>query len=146
MEQFWMWLILGFLLVAAELVSGAFIILFFGIGGILTAVLAAVGVHELPIQVTFFAVVSTGMLFLFRRRFVKTPSDEEKQKALSPDIGIRVTLSEGLPAHGEGTIAYQGTHWTAVNLGSDELERGASVQIERTEGIKIFVRRAPPLA
>lgn len=145
MEQFWIWLCLGIALICAELISGTFVILFFGIGGILTSVLPWVGVNHIAIQVAFFALSSTLLLLVFRKRFIKKPTKLEKEKALSADIGTSFTLSESLPGKGESLVAYQGTHWTAVNTGAMTLEKGTLVVIERTEGIKLFVRRASPM-
>lgn len=141
MELFWIWLILGFGLIAAELLSGTFVILFFGIGAILTSALAFFNFGNSAVQITFFAVVSTLSLLLFRKRFIKTQTPQEIQKSLSADIDNTVILSDPIPGFGEAMIAYQGTHWTAVNLEPLQIDAGTRVKIERTEGIKIFVRK-----
>ncbi|MBX3017134.1 MAG: NfeD family protein [Bdellovibrionaceae bacterium] len=142
MEQFWIWLILGLALIGAELLSGAFVILFFGVGALITAVTVIVTIIPLALQILIFGVSSLALLMIFRKRFIKTVSEEEKKRSLSADVDTQLILSESLAPGAEAMVAYQGTHWTAVNLENEELKQGTRVRIERTEGIKIFVRRA----
>lgn len=142
MEHFLLWLILGLVLLAAELLSGAFVLIFFGIGGLVTALLAFVFLMAWPVQIIIFAVFSTLLLLAFRKRFLKPSTPEERQRALSPDIDSTVVLSNHVSAGGETSISYQGSPWTAVNLENFDLEAGETVRIERTEGIKLFIRRA----
>lgn len=143
MELFWIWLILGLGLLGAELLSGTFVILFFGIGALITSLLVHFTDAPLALQILVFAVASLALLMIFRKRFIKTVSEDEKLRSLSTDVGTTLVLSETLPPRGEAMVAYQGTHWTAVNLENEELKQNTRVRIERTEGIKIFVRRAP---
>ena len=117
-------------------------ILFFGIGALITAAVSFAGLGNLAVELAVFALTSLALLFLFRKKLVKRSSPEDKARQLSPDMGTRFTLSEAIPARGEALVAYQGTHWTAVNRGDEELPRGANVIIEKTEGIKIFVRKS----
>lgn len=142
MELFWIWLILGLALIGAELLSGTFVILFFGIGALITSLLAFFAVVPLALQILVFGLTSLVLLLIFRKRFIKTVSEDEKKRSLSADVDTQLILSETLPPRGEAMIAYQGTHWSAVNLEENELKQGTRVRIERTEGIKIFVRRA----
>ncbi len=142
MELFWIWLILGFALLAAELLSGTFVILFFGIGALLTSAVAIFSPAPLALQILIFSLVSLALLLIFRRRFIVPVTDAEKKSLLSADVDTQIILSEALAAKGETMVAYQGTHWTAVNLEDTELKQGTRVRIERTEGIKLFVRRA----
>lgn len=142
MDIFWIWLIIGLALLGAELLSGAFVILFFGIGALATSMLALSVDVPIAMQILVFGLTSLVLLMVFRKRFIKTVTEDEKKRSLSADIDTELILSETLPPRGETMIAYQGTHWTAVNLEEVELKQGTRIRIERTEGIKIFVRRA----
>lgn len=141
MEQTWIWLVVGLTLCAAELLTGTFVILFFGIGALITAAACFAGIQATAPLLAIFAMSSLALLFLFRKKLNRGFSPEEKAKSLSPDMGVKVVLSDIIPAHGESLIEYQGTHWTAVNSGPEDLPKGATVLIEKTEGIKIFVRK-----
>jgi len=141
MNETWIWLIIGLVLCAAELLTGNFVIIFFGLGALLTAAAAFLGVTHTAVLVAIFALSSLLMLMLFRRKILVKPSEQEKRKSLSPDVDVTFSLSDSIPAHDERLVAYQGTHWTAVNSSDEELAKGTTVRIERTEGIKIFVRK-----
>ncbi len=140
LESFWVWLIIGFLFLASELLSGAFVLVFFGIAALATSILAGFGINNPAILVSFFAVISLVNLLLFRKRLLKTKG-LVSTKAFSADAGKTLILSNNLPGAGEGVISYQGTPWTTVNMDSLSLEKGTLVRIVKTEGIKLYVQR-----
>ncbi len=141
MTQLYVWLILGGLLLGAEMASGAFFLMFFGIGALLTALLPFLGFQDLGVQIGFFAIVSTALLLIFRktalRNFQKTGSSKE-----GDDVGQELSIDSDLPANGDGTITYQGAPWSARNLTEIPLTKGSRVRIEKIEGVKLFVRKA----
>ncbi len=107
MELFWIWLILGFALLAAELLSGTFVILFFGIGALLTSAVAIFTPAPLALQILIFSLASLALMLIFRRRFITPVTAAEKKSLLSADVDTQITLSETLPAQGEAMISYQ---------------------------------------
>lgn len=140
-DSFWVWLIIGFLFLASELLSGAFVLVFFGIAGLATSVLAFLGVSHPAILVCFFAVISLINLLFFRKRLIEKRGGSTGPVPPSVDSGNSIILSDRLPAQGEGVISYQGSPWTAINLGAEPLEKGTFVRIVKTEGIKLYVQR-----
>ena len=140
LESFWVWLIIGFLFLASELLSGAFVLVFFGVAALATSVLAIFGVQNVALLVVFFALLSVVNLLVFRKRLLKAKKLAQGNP-LQVDVGNTVILSDNLPARGEGKINYQGVPWSAVNLESTELGKGTVVKIVKTEGIKLYVQR-----
>lgn len=133
----WFWLIVGLLLLASEILSGAFVLVFFGLAGLSTAALAGAGVNDPALLLTFFSATSLATLFLFRKKILAGRKGPEPKHA---DVGNSIVLSDRLPAGAEGTILYQGAPWTAVNLEEQDLEKGSHAKIVKTEGVKLFVK------
>lgn len=134
----WVWLTIGCALLAAELVTGTFIIVFFGFGAILTAIAALIGLSNLSFQITFFAVMSLIFLFAFRKKFLKH-REGKSTSLMSSDVHKTLSLSEDIPAGGQATVNYQGSPWTAVNVSSEALTKGSLAKIVKVDGIKLFV-------
>lgn len=139
-DSFWVWLIIGLLFLGSELLSGAFVLVFFGMAAIATSFLTLFGINHPAILIVFFAVTSLINLLVFRKRLLKSKGGDS-DKAFSADAGKSILLSDRLPAGGEGTISYQGSPWSAINLESVPLEKGTYVRIVKTEGIKLYVQR-----
>ncbi len=140
MDASWIWLTIGLALLGVELLSGTFIFLFFGIGGVVTALFAISGVNNPQVQVIIFSVVSLVTLFLFRKRFLKKTESVSEDK-LATDVHKTLVLSQAIPAGAQGTVEYQGTYWTVVNISGLDLEQGTLAQIVRVEGIKLFITK-----
>lgn len=140
MNQIYVWLILGGLLLGAEIASGAFFLMFFGLGALLTALLPFFGFVDLGVQIGFFAVTSTALVLIFRRTALRNFQKSGVKEA--DDIGRELELDTDLAAGGDGTVTYQGVPWSARNLSDFPLPRGSRVRIEKIEGVKLFLRKA----
>jgi len=78
-NYFWIvWLILGALLITAEIFSTGFVLLWFGIGALAAALANLAGVTSLPLQFLIFAVVSIGLTAASRTIFVNYFSRENR--------------------------------------------------------------------
>lgn len=140
MNQVYVWLILGGLLLAAEMASGAFFLLFFGLGALLTTSLPLCGFTDLGLQLGFFALSSTALVLIFRKTALRRL---EKSGGKEPDdVGRELETDTAFAASGDGTITYQGVPWSARNLSDVPLSRGTRVRIEKIEGVKLFIRKA----
>ena len=69
----WYWLVLGLVLIALEMASsGGFYIIFFGVAGVVVALLAATGLAEASwIQWLLFSALSVASLLLFRNPLMR---------------------------------------------------------------------------
>lgn len=141
MDPIYLWLILAAALFAIELVTGTFVLMFFGIGALLTAPLPFLGLTSPSLQIVFFAAVSTLGLLLFRKSLLLRFQGRVQNSVSTSDVGHRVFLEADLAAGGAGTVVYQGSPWRAVNLEPIELKKGTQVQIDRIEGVTLFVRK-----
>lgn len=134
----WVWLFLAVVLGIVELSSGTFILLFFALSALFAALAAFAG-FLLFHQILVFSAVGIALLFLFRKRFL-TRRKGESSNAQAIDIGKTVLLELELSPRAEGMVKYQGTEWTAVNVGHSTLLKGQVVKIVGTDGIKLLVQ------
>lgn len=129
----WGLVALGALLVAAEIFIMAFIVMWFGIGAILTGLLTLlIPDMNLGLQVLLAGLFGGVLMYLLRDRFVsKDNAEAEPLYTFSAGKGTLVVS-------GEGTVLVNsnGTYWRVANL--DELqdyrlEAGQPVSISRFE-------------
>jgi membrane protein implicated in regulation of membrane protease activity len=141
------WCVLGAILIVAEVFTSGFVLLWFGIGAMVAAFAALIGIDSLAIQFLIFALVSVGLIAASRTIFVNYFSREKTGDslrtgvdALPGKIGTVVSSSRG--ALHEGAVKVFGSTWTAYPaVGENPLEAGERVQVESVEGASIYVRR-----
>jgi len=145
---FWiLWLVLGAVLIVAEIFTTGFVLLWFGIGALAAALASLVGLDSLVLQFLIFAGVSTGLTAASRTIFVNYFSREKSGPtlrtgvdALPGKVGTVVSSSKG--ALNEGAVKVFGSTWTAYPApGEEPLEAGERVCVECVEGASIYVRR-----
>lgn len=111
------WIFIGIALLLSEFLIPGFTIFFFGIGGLITALLIFI-IPPLSnivwLQVTIFSISSIILLISLRRHFTKTlKGDLYKEK--EDYIGQKCKVIEVVSEHKSGRILYQGTTWTAFS-------------------------------
>ncbi len=150
MDGSWIWIlwaVLGGILLAAEIFTSGFVLLWFGIGALAAAFVDLIGFHNLGFQFLVFAVVSIGLTAASRTIFINYFSREKTGNSLRSGvdglpgkIGTVVSSSKG--ALNEGAVKVFGSTWTAYPAAGEEpLEAGERVCVESVEGASIYVRR-----
>lgn len=134
------WAIIGIILIAAELMTMAFVLIFFGIGAILTAVLTWLGITpEFKTQLIFFSISSFGLLLVLRT-FAKGLFFK-KADVLQEFIGQKVKVTKAISPNAEGSVSYRGSEWIAFSESADVIPKGSMAEITGTEGIRVKVRK-----
>lgn len=135
-----LWAIAGVFLIVVELVSFTFVLIFLGVGALITALLTWLGLTpDTNIQLAAFSVTSLLLLVLFRKTARKTFAGHGN--ALSDDIGQRVTVIKDIPPDGEGDVLYRGSVWNAISNSKDTIAEGSTAEITATEGIRLKVKK-----
>ncbi|HLL14339.1 MAG TPA: NfeD family protein [Pyrinomonadaceae bacterium] len=144
-----LWVLLGVILIVAEIFTSGFVLLWFGAGAIAAALAALVG-GGYPFQFLVFFIVSIALTSASRTIFTKYLVRDEDAggsyksgaESLPGQVGTVVASSQG--ALSEGAVKVYGTTWTAYPAeGEEPLEAGARVVVESVRGASIYVRRAP---
>ncbi len=137
------WLVVGVLLVAAEVLSGDFVLLMLG-----AAALAAAGSSalfgSLVIDVAVFAVTAVGLIVLarpvLRRRLAITQHTKTNAEAL---VGNKALVVSQVDAH-SGQVKLRGEIWSARTYDETEvLEPGRSVTVMDIAGATAVVWGGP---
>ena len=84
--EYWHWLVLGMILVAAEMVVPSFTLLWFGAAAVLTGLLVAIMPLSLTLQILIWTILSVLLTFLWFK-YLK-PLSIDKTKAGLPDESI----------------------------------------------------------
>lgn len=137
----WHWIVIGLLLVLAELASaGGFYVIFFGVAALLVGILAAFGVAG-PVwaQLLLFSILSISSLAIFRSRLLQWMQLDPQRPAVDPLIGEIGITQEDITAGGVGRLELRGTAWSARNATSAALPRGIRCRVVRVEGLMLHV-------
>ena len=141
----WLWMLLGFALLAVEIVTpGLFYFFFFGVGAILVGALVGVGVDaSISLQWLLFSIFSVATVLLFRQKLVAL-LDSKNINARTGDfdsiVGEVVILTDDLAPNATGKAEGRGSSWTVVNGGSDPLRKGQRCRVYKMEGLTLWVR------
>jgi len=144
MEPWLAWLVLGFVLVIVELVTGTFYLLVLGLGAFAAAATAGLGGNVL-VQAVVGAIVAIAGTFAVHHWHARQRGND----ATSANF-----LDRGQPAVLEGwvdeatrlvRVKYRGTSWDARLVGAAPRPApGAVLYIEGQEGSTLLVATAPP--
>lgn len=138
----WLWVLAGIALLAFEVATpGGLFALFFGVGALLTAPLAAMGLSE-TVQWFAFSILSLLGLATLRgpllRRLQQKPAPPAEISAEL--VGEQAVLLTDLPAGGEGRAELRGVPWTARAASGIPLEKGRRCRVERVDGLTLWLR------
>jgi hypothetical protein len=140
----WGWIAFGAALLAVELVVPFdFWLVFIGLAAIATGGIALVlGPGPAWAEWAVFGVLAVVSAVFFRRlvrrRFVERPADPRVDDTLVGEIGV---AREALAPGATGRVELRGSVWSGRNAGTDPLEAGARVRVERVQGLLLHVHR-----
>lgn len=137
----WSWMILGAVLLGAELfaVDAQFYLVFLGVSAGLVGLTALLGI-VMPewAQWVLFAVLALVFMFTFRRSlYMKFRGNVPGfQENMSGDF---VTVSSDLAPGKDTRVKHRGSEWTAMNVGDSAIESGTKARIVRVEGLTLHI-------
>jgi len=148
MTQWWIiWLIVAALFLVGEVLTTGFFLLWFGVGAIVAALLALLGINGLALQIVAFLAVSIFLVIASRtifERFPRLGRGRHLKTGVEKMIGEVGTVVE--PSTGErseAAVKVYGSVWTAFPCeGEDPLTAGETVRVDRVDGNVIYVYRS----
>jgi membrane protein implicated in regulation of membrane protease activity len=147
--QWWLWLVLGLLLMGGEILTpGGFFVIFFGVGALVVGALTGFGLAGPHwVQWLLFSVLSVGSLLLFRGKLVAlTRAHGQPSNVAGLGAGVDALVGEvvvpvdDLAPGAVGKAELRGTSWTARNDGERALARGQRCRVTRVDGLTLFIR------
>lgn len=140
----WIWLIIGFGIGIIEVSTFTFVLLWFSVAALVTAVLS-VPIHSVWVQLLIFAVIGLVLFFATRplaRKWKRTKSYPDRTETMIGRTGVVITEAE---PGAFATVRISGDLWSArcnehLNIGDEVVVRVATatvvtVEIIRKEGI-----------
>lgn len=138
----WVWLVLGLVLLGGEMATpGGFYLLFFGMGALLVGG-ATLLLPSLPgwVQWLFFSALSIGALALIRPRIVGRL--RQAGPGIEDTLVGEVAVAEGpISPGGFGRGELRGSVFSLRNAGSEPLAAGERCRVSRVDGLTLEVRR-----
>jgi membrane protein implicated in regulation of membrane protease activity len=141
------WLAIGIIIMACEIIMPGFIIFWFGAGGVLTALFIFIGIIPADAaewQWIFFFLSSSALLglwqFFFRKKFNADVVDESRDATMNRLKGRATSkISPGIPGEVELYSSYHGIKkWQAES--TEVIEAGEEVEVSDANGIKLIVK------
>lgn len=136
----WIWILIGFALLALELSAVSLHVGFFAVGAFVVGLLLVFGV---PLSLTWQIVVFTGVslaAFFFVRPVLVRRLKLDQKKVVDSLVGEQAMAMEEIPVQGIGKAEMRGTTWSARNVGETVLNRGQRCVVAEVDGLVIHVR------
>lgn len=134
------WFLIGLGLLLLELALPGLVILFFGVGAWITALVCAITDINLNWQILIFLVASLFGLVLLRRYLKKRffgRTDKEAQDQLEEFIGRKARAVDTFK-DGTGKVDFKGTQWSAQC--DEPVTKGQWVTIQSKDSLTLHVK------
>jgi membrane protein implicated in regulation of membrane protease activity len=134
------WFIIALVLFLLELVVPGFVIFFFGIGALVTALVCLIAHPGINIQIIIFAVISVLSLLALRKLIQKKLfySKESRSEAVEDEFtGKEAVAVTDFGSDKKGKVEFKGTNWTAES--DSEIKAGQTVIIIEKDSFKLIV-------
>lgn len=135
------WIAIFLLAIVGEVISGAFIAIWFA-GGAICAYIGMSAGLSLPMQIlSFFLGTAVSMMLLkpLRDRHLKKGLIRTNIDSFLGEVAI-VTESI-VNVEGKGAVKYKGLVYSTRSINDEYIEKGEQVVIERIEGVKLIVSK-----
>lgn len=135
------WFIIGLVFILVELIAPGFVLIFFGLGAWLIALLSLFVEVDLFLQIILFVVASVTSLVLLRKKIKARFFQENKNDSASLDdefIGKEVLVIKDIAASMVGKVEFKGTSWNAKS--DVDIKAGKTAIISNKESISLIVK------
>ncbi len=138
--SWWIWVLAGLALLAAEFASTTMHIGFFAVGAFVVALLVGFGV-DVPLwgQLAIFTGVSI-LAFAFVRPILVRKLKLDFKPNVDSMIGEQAIATEDILVAGLGKAEMRGTTWSARNVGETTLARGQRCVVAGIEGLVLHIK------
>jgi membrane protein implicated in regulation of membrane protease activity len=136
------WFVIGLVLLLVEIAMPGLVVIFFGLGAWLVALLVAFIPMSLNVQLIIFLFTSLILLALLRGRLKgwfdsKWAKGKNLDDLLNEYQGKKVKVTKAIPLDGKGKVEFCGTNWDAES--NVPIEEGATVEIVEKNNITFKV-------
>jgi len=138
----WAWMVLGAVILGAELfaIDVQFYLVFLGISAALVGAASLAGIDMAEsTQWLAFALLSLAFFFTFRRALY------DKIRGGAPGFqesisGDTISVSSDLATGAEGRAELRGSEWTIRNVGAETIVAGTRARVVKVDGVILHVQ------
>jgi membrane protein implicated in regulation of membrane protease activity len=140
-----LWLVIGTMLFLLEMALPGFVLFFFALGSLITALAAWLFPISIAWQLALFITASLISLFSLRRIILRQLLDPETEDGVKDKDNVLATpgqkgvVSTTITPPAEGRIKYSGSFWRATAV--EAIEEGEIISVIRQEGLVIHVEK-----
>jgi membrane protein implicated in regulation of membrane protease activity len=137
----WIWILIGLVLLGVEMVTPGFFLFFFGIAALVVGAMVAfnIGGPEWA-QWLLFSAISLVSLFVFRGPLVAWMRSQELVSPVDTLQGEVATMLEDLSPGAVGKAELRGSAWTVQNGDRRTLTKGQRCRVSRVENLTLWVQ------
>ncbi len=137
----WVWILIGFVLLGIELAATTLHVGFFGLGALIVGIIVAAGVGgPLWLQLVLFTVVSLVFLLFLRKPLRDRLGLVATGHEVDSLVGQSVLILESIGLNETGKAEMRGTSWSVRNVGQSPLSQGDHGRVQNVEGLTLLVR------
>ena len=136
----WQWVVLGIVLLGAELmVDAQFYLVFLGASALAVGLIDFFWADSpLWVEWLLFSIISVAALLLFRAKVYRALRGFEPDRGQGV-VGEMGVVLEDIEPGGSGKIELRGTTWTARNVGEHALPRDTQARVDAVSGLVVDV-------
>lgn len=143
-SAWWVFVVVGIVLMIAEIFTPGFVILWFGMAALITAIPVYLGASLTEVVLSY--AVAVLLLGVFGRRLMLRVSALSGAKEIETNVGAvvgckGVVVEEINPVLGVGRVRVGGEIWTAVSEDRTAVAKDETVVVRSVDGVKLVVRK-----
>lgn len=142
-ELWWLWILAGIFLIILEIFTAGFIVMWFGIAAIISAVPAYLGA-----SIELIILVYCGTVFLltiFVRKITMTYMHQnEITSNTNTDVVLNskgVVLEDINPINGKGLVRIAKEVWTAESYDNSLIPKDSIIKVVNIKGVRVIVKK-----
>ena len=124
------WLIVAILFAVAELMTTTLTLIWFSIGAVILIFLSSI-IDSILIQIIIFAIISTLMLTIATKKFIKQDKDYK----------YNTNLQATIYPNKVGIVIIEGESWSAISYDNEKIDKEEMVEVLKIEGVKVVVKK-----
>ncbi len=138
-----LWFLIGLVLMLIEFVSAGVVILFFGVGAWIVALITLLVPVSLTGQLIIFLLTSVLMLVTLRKWLKGMLSGKlswfrGREGEIEEFVGKRATVEAAISPHVRGKVSFHGSLWDAQS--DVDIKAGSTVEIVASDSITLIVK------
>jgi inner membrane protein len=138
------WAVIGLIFVGAEFFVPGVVIVFFGLGALLTSILSGLipGLkHSMALQIILWLASSSLSLAFLRKYLSKVFRGKMVTVDGSAPSGKIAEVTESISPENPGRVHFQGTTWKATSF-TESFQPGEKVEILKEDGLSLIVTKS----